>query len=43
MFGVAIRPKELEMIVIMEYIYDQIMRHNVGKDTIFQESDWKLP
>ena len=31
--GVAIRPKESEMIVIMEDIYDQIMRHNVVRDS----------
>ena len=27
--GIAIRPKKSEMIMIMEDIYDQIMRHNV--------------
>ena len=31
--GVAIRPKESEMMVIMEHIYDQIMRHNVVKNS----------
>ena len=35
---VAIRPKESEMILIMEDIYYQIMRHNV-KDVIFQQND----
>ena len=29
---IAIRPKESKMIVIMEDIYDQIMRHNVVKE-----------
>ena len=31
--GIAIRPKKSEMIMIMEDIYDQIMRHNVVKDS----------
>ena len=31
--GVAIRPRDSEMIVIMEDICDQIMRHNVVKDS----------
>ena len=32
-YGVAVRPKESEMIVIMEDIYDKIMRHNVVQDS----------
>ena len=40
--GVAIRPKESEMIVIMEDIHDQIMRQNVVR-VIFQKNDLKLP
>ena len=31
--GNAIRPKKSEMIMIMENIYDQIMRHNIVKDS----------
>ena len=31
--SLAIRPKESEMIVIMEDIYEQILRHNVIKDS----------
>lgn len=42
--GVAIIPKESEMIVIIEDIYDQIIRHNVVKDnSISVEWLWKLP
>ena len=31
--SLAIRPKESEMIVIMEDIYEQILRHNAIKDS----------
>lgn len=42
--GIAIIPKESEMIVIIEDIYDQSMRHNVDKDnSISVEWLWKLP
>ena len=39
--GVLIRPKESEMIVIMEDIYDQIMEHNVVKDNYISTEQLK--
>ena len=38
--GLLIRPRESEMIVIMEDIYDQILQHNILKDDhIFKHSE----
>ena len=39
--AVAIIPKGSEMIVIMEDIYDQIMRHNVVKDNYISTKQLK--
>ena len=35
--SLAIRPKESEMIVIMEDIYEQILRHNAIKDSYISQ------
>ena len=35
--GLVIRPKELEMIVIMEDIYEQILRHNTVIDSYMSQ------
>ena len=35
--GLAIRPKESEMIVIMEDIYEQILRHNAIIDSYISQ------
>ena len=39
--GLAIRPKESEMIVIMEDIYEQILRHNAIKDSYISQERLK--
>ena len=39
--SLAIRPKESEMIVIMEDIYEQILRHNVIKDSYISQERLK--
>ena len=39
--SLAIRPKESEMIVIMEDIYEQILRHNAIKDSYISQERLK--
>ena len=39
--GLVIRPKELEMIVIMEDIYEQILRHNAIIDSYISQERFK--
>ena len=39
--GLAIRPKESEMIVIMEDIYEQILQHNSVKDSYISQERLK--